>query len=154
MPEVVWTIGTGHRSFEGFAAVLDHQRIDAVVDVRSLPRSHLGHFNRDALKCELPRRGISYHWLGNDLGGLRPGGYERHMTTDRYARGLARLEHLSRTHMVAVCCAEIDPERCHRRFIADSLVERGWRVVHLIEADVQHEHSRRPRQADLPLGPA
>jgi hypothetical protein len=32
-------------------------------------------------------------------------------------------------------CAERLPERCHRRFIARSLEERGWQTVHLIDAD-------------------
>lgn len=152
MPEVVWTIGTGHRSLEEFASLLNTHRITLVVDVRSYPRSHLDHFDRDALESELPRRGIEYHWLGSDLGGLRPGGYERHTTTDRYARGLLHLERLARAQTVAMCCAEVDPERCHRRFIADSLAELGWRVVHLIEAEVSQEHVRQPRQAELPLG--
>ena len=151
MPDGVWTIGTGHRSFDEFRGLLTDQRITTLVDVRSLPRSHLDHFSRGALVSELPKHAIAYHWLGNDLGGLRPDGYQTHMTTDRYARGLARLEELARGHRVAVCCAEVDPESCHRRHIADSLADRGWRVVHLIEAGVQREHTRGPRQADLPL---
>jgi uncharacterized protein (DUF488 family) len=151
MSEIVWTIGTGHRSLAEFLEVLSTQRITALLDVRSFPRSHLDHFNREALESELPGRGIGYHWLGNDLGGLRPGGYERHTATDRYARGLAQLERLARAHRVAVCCAELNPDRCHRRFIADSLAERGWRIVHLIDTDARREHALLPRQVELPL---
>lgn len=153
MSEVVWTIGTGHRSFEDFSAMLSRRGITVLADVRSFPRSHLDHFNRQALESELPGHRIEYHWLGGDLGGLRAGGYERHTTTDRYAQGLARLERLARTHRVAVCCAEADPERCHRRFIADSLSQRGWRVVHLIDLDTCRDHEPVPRQVSLPLEP-
>jgi uncharacterized protein (DUF488 family) len=32
-----------------------------------------------------------------------------------------------------ILCAERLPERCHRRFIARSLEERGWKVAHIIE---------------------
>ncbi len=151
MSEVVWTIGTGHRSLDEFSTVLRTHRIAVLVDVRSYPKSHLDHFDRDALESELADTGLEYLWLGDDLGGLRPGGFERHTTTARYARGLQRLERLARDRRVAVCCAEVDPDRCHRRFIADSLIDHGWRVIHLIEADVHHEHARHPRQSALPL---
>ncbi|NOZ57394.1 MAG: DUF488 domain-containing protein, partial [Calditrichaeota bacterium] len=31
-------------------------------------------------------------------------------------------------------CAELLYFRCHRRFIADALVRRGWRVIHVVDA--------------------
>ena len=40
-------------------------------------------------------------------------------------------------------CAETDPEDCHRSHIADWLVARGERVVHLIAPDLQRDHAAR-----------
>lgn len=43
-----------------------------LVDVRTVPRSRTNpQHNREALAAELPRHGISYLYLGKELGGLR-----------------------------------------------------------------------------------
>lgn len=147
----VWTIGTGHRSFAELVALLGEASIDALVDVRSYPKSHLRYFCRSELERALTAVGIAYTWLGDDLGGLRDGGYLRHMATERFASGLDRLAQIARTHRAAICCAEIDPDRCHRRFIADAMVARGWSVRHLLRPGEHRSHVRAPQQASLPL---
>jgi uncharacterized protein (DUF488 family) len=30
-------------------------------------------------------------------------------------------------------CAERLPWRCHRRWIGDSLIAKGWRVIHIVD---------------------
>jgi uncharacterized protein (DUF488 family) len=151
MPDTVWTVGTGHRSFGELLALLAEAWIESLVDVRSYPKSHLRYFSRLALAAALPKHGLSYAWLGDDLGGLRRGGYQRHMTTEVFARGLDRLEELARSRRTAVCCAEVEPERCHRRFIANALLGRGWRVVHLVRPGEHRDQTATPRQGALPL---
>jgi uncharacterized protein (DUF488 family) len=42
-----------------------------------------------------------------------------------------------------IMCAETDPSDCHRSHIADWLVARGERVVHLLAPQVQREHAAR-----------
>ncbi len=142
-------MGTGHRSLEELVSILADAGVERVADVRSYPKSHLGHFDRDPLAAGLEAAGIDFLWLGADLGGLRRGGYEAHMETDRFARGLAQLERAAGERSTAVLCAEVDPERCHRRLIAAALVGRGWEVVHLPGGGA----SRRPgpRQPTLPF---
>jgi len=147
----VWTIGTGHRSFAELVALLRQASIAALVDVRSYPKSHLPHFCRAELERALPAAGIAYAWLGNDLGGLRDGGYQRHMATDRFANGLDRLVEIASNRRAAVCCAEVDPDRCHRRFISDAMVARGWKVCHLVRPGEHRSHVSAPQQAVLPL---
>jgi uncharacterized protein (DUF488 family) len=53
------------------------------------------------------------------------------MATPEFASALDRLQALARTRTACLMCAEAQWWRCHRRLIADALVVRGWRVVHL-----------------------
>jgi uncharacterized protein (DUF488 family) len=62
------------------------------------------------------------------------------MATPEFAAGLAELEGLAREQRVAVMCAEAWFIRCHRRLIADALVARGWRVLHLGSNGKLEEH--------------
>lgn len=148
---ILWTVGTGHRSLDELLGLLATAQIRRLVDVRSYPKSHLPHFCRDALTASLGDHGLSYEWLGNDLGGLRQGGYLEYMTTERFESGLVRLETLGREMATTVCCAETDPERCHRRFIADALVGRGWQVMHILGQHRLLSHHSMPRQVELPF---
>jgi uncharacterized protein (DUF488 family) len=55
------------------------------------------------------------------------------METGGFRRGLFELEELAREKTTCFMCAEKLYFRCHRRFIADELVKRGWCVLHIIE---------------------
>ena len=107
--------------------------ITQLVDVRHYPMSRRNpQFNRDHLEAELPARGITYVWEGETLGGLRKGGYVAYMATPLFAEGIARLEELVTRRPTALMCAEIVWFRCHRRFIARQMVQRGYRVTHIV----------------------
>ncbi len=124
-------MGTSDRTIEKMIHLLRLHQIAMVVDVRSWPRSKFPQFNQEALAASLKEAGLGYAHLGKELGGFRKGGYEAYTQTDSYRIGLDRLEQMARRYCSAVLCAERSPERCHRRFIAQSLEERGWQVVHL-----------------------
>ena len=98
---------------------------------------------------------IVYHWAGRQLGGHRPArphsahraleeglrGYADYMETDFFQQSAAQLINLAAKSPTAMLCAEISPQRCHRRLIADYLVLRGAEVIHLIavgDACVHH----------------
>lgn len=55
--------------------------------------------------------------------------------------------------MTVLMCAERDWSRCHRQLIADLLLVRGWRVLHLIDLGKSSEHgltaSARVRDGEL-----
>ncbi|MDI6631705.1 MAG: DUF488 domain-containing protein, partial [Thermoanaerobacteraceae bacterium] len=71
---VIYTVGTSTRSPEEFLALLRRYGIRAVVDVRRFPSSRrYPHFNRAALAAWLGEAGVTYHYLGDKLGGYRPG---------------------------------------------------------------------------------
>ncbi|MDD3717660.1 MAG: DUF488 domain-containing protein [Actinomycetota bacterium] len=132
---VVYTLGTSTRSMEEFTAILEARGIARVCDVRHFPGSRrYPHFSREAFSAAMLAAGIDYVWLGERLGGYRKGGYEAHMRTAAFARGMDELQRLACEKATAVVCAEALPWRCHRRFIARALEEKGWEVVHVIDA--------------------
>jgi uncharacterized protein (DUF488 family) len=106
--------------------------ITQLVDVRHYPQSRRNPaFNLEAMTRELPSRGVSYVWLGAELGGLRKGGYQAWMESEAFRHGLEGLEQLVAEQPTAIMCAETLWVRCHRRLIARALAARGFRVTHI-----------------------
>ncbi len=106
-----------------------------MADVRSFPQSRFEHFKKENLVRILEEEGFSYVYLGSELGGFRKGGYQAYTKSGAYLEGILRLERNAREGITAFICAERFPWKCHRRFIALSLEERGWQVVHILEED-------------------
>ena len=111
----VFTVGYEGRSFAGFVALLREHSIDVVVDVRRYPRSKVPEYGRESLGRSLPLVGLSYVFLGDLLGGFRPGGYPNYMASDAYQSGIQRLLELAREQNVVLMCKERDELRCHRK---------------------------------------
>ncbi len=130
--KTVFSAGTGTRTAAEFLSLLQHYGIEQAVDVRSYPVSRFDHFRRENLEPFLIAAGISYTWMGPLLGGYRKGGYEAHMQTEDFARGIRELEALAALAPTLFFCAETVPWKCHRRYIGRALRERGWKVVHII----------------------
>lgn len=80
---------------------------------------------------------------GAGLGGMRKGGYAAHRETQLFTDAAMALTAASIKVSLCIMCAETDPGDCHRSYIADWLVARGERVVHLIAPDEQREHAAR-----------
>lgn len=147
---VVWSVGHGARTLDGFVELLRGAGIETLVDVRRFPRSRRHpHFDAAALDGALAEAGLRREWLGEELGGFRDGGYEAHVETDDFRRGLARLETLAMDRRTAFCCAERRPEHCHRLEIARVLEGRGWTVHHLVEPGRVHVPETPERQGEL-----
>jgi len=93
--------------------------------------------------------GISYIWLGKELGGFRSGGYVRYMNTEEYAKGIEKLKRIinSSKHHIAIMCSEKLWFKCHRRFISDTLVKQGYTVIHIIDFDKTYKHRARSYQS-------
>lgn len=142
----VLTIGHSTHEPEGFRSLLAYHRVECVVDVRAFPRSRrMPHFDARALERWLAGGGVGYVHL-EELGGRRrpvrdsPNGawtneafrgYADHMGGEQFSRGLARLVEIAGRGRAAVMCAEALWWRCHRRLVADALLVRGWRVLHI-----------------------
>lgn len=126
--------------------MLQHHRIELLVDVRTLPASRrMPHFAKAALERSLPAAGIAYMHMP-ELGGLRKPkldstnagwrnvsfrGYADYMQTDEFSKALDHLVDLSKGKRVAIMCAEAVPWRCHRSLISDALLVRGIEVRHI-----------------------
>jgi len=129
----IFTLGTGKRSEEDFIEILHAYDIEAVIDVRSYPRSKIPVFTKANLDPLLRREGIAYHFLGKELGGFRKGGYAAYIITDDFNEGIRLLESVAMKNLAAVICAERFPWKCHRKWIARELHKRGWEVEHIID---------------------
>ncbi len=142
MPEkkIVYTIGHSTRSFDDFVSVLKHYNIKLLVDTRHFPRSrHNPQFNKELLEKELPKRGIAYLWL-EKLGGFRAEGYKDYVKTKEWLSGFKELIKLAEKITLAVMCAELLYFKCHRRYIADELKRRKYRVLHIYDESRSEEH--------------
>ena len=138
--KLVYTVGHSNRTLGELVSLLKHYRIQVLVDVRRYPVSRrYPWFNREVLEERLPERGIEYIWLGDLLGGLGRD-FREYMCSKEYRRGLGVLEEVASSRLTAFMCAERYWRRCHRRFIAESLYRRGWRVVHIIDFDRVEVH--------------
>lgn len=155
-PSALYTVGHSTRTFEALVAVLDSAEVRQLVDVRSVPRSRRHpQFDRETLERGLAAHEIHYRHE-KALGGFRRpqpdspnGGWEHpafrgyadHMRSEEFAEALERLRADALRRVTCFMCAEAQWWRCHRRLIADSLVVRGWRVLHLgLRANpVEHE---------------
>ncbi|RJS79587.1 DUF488 domain-containing protein [Candidatus Bathyarchaeota archaeon] len=129
----VWTIGYGNRSADKFLELLREHEIQVLVDVRSFPTSKIEHYKREALERWLPKHGIEYVWMGEELGGYRKGGYKKHMRTKLFRDGIRKLLQIAREKRTCIMCREINPKHCHRRFVSAYLEKKGVNVIHIIK---------------------
>jgi uncharacterized protein (DUF488 family) len=143
----VFTIGHSTHTLPAFITLLSRNRIDQVIDVRTLPRSRRNpQFDIDAIQPALRAEGFRYTHLP-EIGGLRQPveesvndgwdneafrGYADHMGTPEFAEGLERAGRLASRRPTALMCAEADWRRCHRRLLSDALSVAGWRVRHIL----------------------
>ena len=165
MQEIVFTIGHSTHPQERLIELLVQHNITALSDIRSQPYSRLNpQFNREEIKRRLRIAGLSYAFLGQELGARSadPSAYhqgkvqyERLALTDLFRQGLTRIQSGLKNHRIALMCAEKDPLDCHRSIlVARQLVRLGIEVQH-IHADGRLEgHAeaveRLVRQLNLP----
>lgn len=135
----MYTIGYGNRKFEDFISLLKKYGINIVVDVRRFPRSVYPEYVKENLERELPKLGIKYAFMGDTLGGFRRG-YEKHMETEMYRRGIKNLSELAKQGNVVIMCLERSPKGCHRRYISQTLKDLGVGVAHIIKENLVLEN--------------
>src|SRR2546428_1161057 len=112
----VFTIGHSNLEFARFAALLKQHGIQAVADVRSSPYSQYNpQFNRELLQRALREQGISYVFLGEELGARRSepecyvngrADYSLIARTPAFIRGLDRITQVASKVRIAMS----DPE--------------------------------------------
>jgi uncharacterized protein (DUF488 family) len=153
---ILYTAGHGSRDVDELVAMLREAGVRLVVDARSTPRSRsFPQFGYGPLGARLEAEGIGYDWR-RVLGGLRrlegrprhPGldepslqAYAEHMESSAFQIAAAHVAAEAEERVVCILCAEREPAHCHRSLIADWLVARGYRVVHLIAPGRTREHA-------------
>jgi len=153
----ILTIGHSNHALAVFIALIEGAGVSAVADARSRPVSRwVPHFNRAPLEAALAERGISYLFLGRELGGrpddpslLRNGkpDYAAMARTPAFAAGLARVIDASARGRVALLCAERDPIDCHRfRLIGRELAARQIDVAHILSTGEIESHADTERR--------
>ena len=147
----VFTIGHSTRSIEDFVAALQAAGVDMVADIRRFPKSRrYPHFNDDNLAPALAAVGIAYrHFpqLGGRRGKRADGqaspntlwrqepfrNYADYAETAEFRSAFDQLAALTRSHTVAIMCAEAVWWQCHRRIVADYLLASGLPVEHIFD---------------------
>jgi len=144
----IYTIGHSTRSFEEFLDILKHFQVKLVVDVRRFPSSKkFPWFNKENLELELPKNQINYlHYP--DLGGFRKEGYKAFSQIEEFSQALSKLIEIINDKTATIMCAEILWWRCHRRYIANSLAERGLKVIHIFDKEKVQEHKLKEKEIE------
>lgn len=141
-PEDIYSIGHSNLSYRQFAGLLRKHGVEMVVDIRTIPYSkHVCHFNFETLRSKLAKSGISYEYLGNELGTDNVKASQclteravglSHFARQAYLEGMSKLEELASKHRVAIMCAEGRPYTCHRHTVlAEDLRSRGLEMSHI-----------------------
>ncbi|RLE02149.1 MAG: hypothetical protein DRI99_01240 [Candidatus Aminicenantes bacterium] len=156
----IFTVGHSTRSWPEFLQLLQKYAISLVIDVRAFPSSQrFPHFNREYLARELFGAGISYWWLGRELGGYRrreeglgensPNkGWQRegyriyadYMLSEPFAAAVDQVIQAASRQTATLLCAERLYFRCHRQLIADYLTWKGQEVWHIEDLTVVKRH--------------
>ncbi len=159
-PELtVYTVRHSTRTIDEVVRLLKEQNIEALVDVRTIPRSRRNpQFNQDVLPSELMRKGVEYQHMAG-LGGLRHArrdsvnlgwrnpsfrGFADYMLSDEFETNLNLLMQEANKRVTCVMCAEALPWKCHRSLISDALTIRGWSVWHIMGQGKLHPHAITP----------
>ncbi|MCP4108812.1 MAG: DUF488 domain-containing protein [Desulfobacteraceae bacterium] len=140
----IYTIGHSTHSAEKFIELLSMHSITAIGDVRSSPYSKFNpQFNRETIQKELKRHGISYVFLGKELGPRSDDPacyqdskvqYSRLAKTDLFLEGIERLKNGMKTFRIALMCSEKDPVTCHRMIlICRNIRSEQTDIKHILE---------------------
>jgi uncharacterized protein (DUF488 family) len=139
---IILTIGHSTHEIEVFLKLLNQHRITAIADVRSYPYSKYSpQYSREALQSVLQQNGISYVFLGKELGARteNPACYrngkvqfELLAKDTLFLEGLERIRQGIQNYRIALMCAEKDPLECHRAvLVGRSMYGLGTAVEHI-----------------------
>lgn len=145
---VLFTIGYEKLDPDRFIAHLNYYGIDVVADIRKLPVSRKKGFSKTALQETLKNNCIDYlsfqelgasKELRNEL--YKTGNYHRFFqkfeanisNKSDYLNRIISL--LSRGSTIALLCFERDPQKCHRKVVAEEIRKlngNGLRIEHIV----------------------
>jgi Uncharacterized conserved protein len=142
----IYTIGHSNHTIDYFLELLEHQGINCLIDVRSMPASRYNpQFNKEPLKNFLKVNGITYMHFRDEFGArhedeevLDENGqvdFELFRKTFNFQQGIERVDiGVSKGYKIALMCSEGNPLECHRfSMIAVYLDKIGFEVKHILK---------------------
>lgn len=139
----IYSIGHSDLPIENLLGLISNAKITAIADVRSSPYSRrFPWFGRHELKAALSGAGISYAFVGLELGG-RPADqrlfdangvadYSSMSKTSLFESGLERISNGMAKYRIAMLCSERDPLHCHRcLMVGRTLLQRDINTLHI-----------------------
>ncbi|MBZ5544984.1 MAG: DUF488 domain-containing protein [Acidobacteriia bacterium] len=142
-PRALHTVGHSNLELPQFLNLLKDAGVELLIDVRSRPQSgRFPQFNQAVVEKQLESEGISYLFLGEELGG-RPDDPSAYLSDGRvnyrarrksyaFSAGLERVVKELQSRTLALMCAEEDPLECHRfLMICPELVASGIQPRHI-----------------------
>lgn len=140
----VFTIGHSDHAIDDFIGMLARHGVSALADVRAAPYSrHQAQYCKAPLMAALRAAGLSYVYLGEQLGGrpsarlraqMQGTGYAAMAATQAFKDGIGRILKGRAQHRIALMCAERDPIDCHRALLVG-------RALAASQADLVHIHA-------------
>lgn len=148
----IYTIGHSNHDIQAFLSLLINSGITALADVRSNPYSRFAtQYSREALKVSLANVGISYVFLGKELGARSDNPacykqgrvqYDRLAKEPKFSDGIKRIVQGIEKHRIALMCSEKDPIECHRALlVARKIYEVGVQVNHILADGTIEPHA-------------
>ena len=129
----VFTLGTDHRPPYDLTRILVKHGIEVVFDIRQSPGAEENHLTRGGLEVLCSAQGISYVYLGNELGPTGANDRTPWLGSNPVQHWL---EIIRRKAERRVCCllgSERLPVGCRRRLLGDELAAHGIEVSHLLD---------------------
>jgi uncharacterized protein (DUF488 family) len=138
MPKPLFTIGYEGKMVDEFLRELASAGVELVVDVRAVAASRRPGFSKTALGGALAERGIAYLHL-RPLGTPKAGRdaarkgrieemseiYEEQLETPEAQLAMEQALSAALDRRAALLCFEADAGHCHRRIVAERLVQRA-----------------------------
>lgn len=161
---MLYSIGYATKPIDVFLQQLQHYRISAVADVRSVPFSNaFFDYHQGAVAGHLKRAGIQYVYLGKELGPRSKDEahydasgqvqFDRLMRSPLFLQGVERLKlGLQRGHRIALMCAEKDPATCHRSLLIGYALQQqlGTELEHIThDGELETQQALQERLPDL-----
>jgi uncharacterized protein (DUF488 family) len=126
----VYMVGHGDLAWADFTTLMEHYRIERLIDIRTIAESSIPHFNHGALARTLP--GVYSHWA--NLGGFK------RFETPSVRRALKGALDAAAGVRVCMMCSEADWRTCHRHTqLAPILIDMGWRVFQLTAGTIDED---------------
>lgn len=145
MEKVLYTIGYSGFSVDEFIEILQKNRINVVIDVRSLPHSErYPDYNKSNIERVLRQNCIYYRNYALEFGARQDNkafyssdGYmdfDAFSNSDQFLNGVAKMiKSAEQGYKIVFMCAEKEPIQCHRAIlVARAFDKLGFSIIHLM----------------------